>query len=407
MRPLLLVRRNAPGAGVLLFLAWVVEVTMQSDHDGSGAPLPIFQEGFLAILLLLAIAGLVWLLFPFLPGLFLATVLAASTYPLFARLRERYGLQAQSASLVMTGLVFMLVITPVVYLLSVAGLEIGRFVATLKKQIAVLSPAELTLLKERLLARLPLPEVVRETVTEQFSANLDQLAGVVKGLSLFLFQSLFGNTAAFFSSLMLILFALFFFYRDGPSLVQQIKILSPLSNHLDEFVLQRFARLATVLTLSTLSVALIQGVSIALVTVFMGLPWFFLGVAVAVTSFIPILGSMIIWGPAAYWLFAHDQWGAALFLVFWGMVVNGFLVDNLLRPILITRFARMGGDDAEDDAASGPLSHTLLTVLSTLGGILTFGIMGLFFGPLIAAMAITVFEIYEMEYGHRLDRSGI
>ncbi|MEO5349262.1 MAG: AI-2E family transporter [Magnetococcus sp. YQC-3] len=376
-----------------------------NNQDGRAPSSPIFQEGFLAILLLLAIVGLVWLFLPFLPGLFLATVLAASTYPLFDRLQRRYQLRTQSASLIMTGLVFLLVISPVVYLLSVAGIAVSRFVANLKHQITALSPAELASLKERLVARLPLPDELREILVDQFSAHLDQLSGVVKNLSIFLFQSIFGNTAAFFSSLMLILFALFFMYRDGPALVRQIKIISPLANHLDDFIMQRFAKLATVLTLSTLSVALIQGVSISLVTSFMGLPWFSLGVAVAVTSFIPILGSMLVWGPAAYWLLAHDQWLAGSFLLFWGGVVNGFIVDNLLRPLLITRFAQMGGDEVENGQESGPLSHTLLTVLSTLGGILTFGILGLFFGPLIAAMAITIFEIYEMEYGHRLDYS--
>ncbi|MEO5340775.1 MAG: AI-2E family transporter [Magnetococcus sp. MYC-9] len=375
------------------------------DQDPLKTPPPIFQEGFLAILLLLAIVGLIWLFLPFLPGLFLATVLAASTYPLFTRLQTRYQLKTQSASLIMTGLVFMLVISPVVYLLSVAGIGISRFVTNLKHQIIALSPAELASLKERLLVRLPLPEELREILVDQFSANLDQLTGVVKNLSIFLFQGIFGNTAAFFSSLMLIIFALFFLYRDGPALVHQIKIISPLANHLDDFIMQRFAKLATVLTISTLSVALIQGVSISLVTSFMGLPWFSLGVAVSVTSFVPILGGMLVWGPAAYWLLAHDQWFSGSFLIFWGGVVNGFIVDNLLRPVLITRFAQMGGGEMEIGQESGPLSHTLLTVLSTLGGILAFGILGLFFGPLIAAMAITIFEIYEMEYGHRLDYS--
>ncbi|MBF0584896.1 MAG: AI-2E family transporter, partial [Magnetococcales bacterium] len=330
----------------------------------------------------------------------------ASTYPLFTKLQRHYQLTPQSASLIMTGLVFLLVISPLVYLLSVAGIAVSRFVANLKNQITALSPAELASLKERLVARLPLPDELREMLVDQFSTHLDQLAGVVKHFSIFLFQSIFGNTAAFFSSLMLILFALFFLYRDGPALVRQIKILSPLSNHLDDFIMERFAKLATVLTLSTLSVSLIQGASISLVTSFMGLPWFSLGVAVAVTSFIPILGSMLVWGPTVYWLLAHDQWLAGSFLIFWGGVVNGFVVDNLLRPMLIIRFARMEGEELEVGQESGPLSHTLLTVLSTLGGILAFGIFGLFFGPLIAAMAITVFEIFEMEYGHRLDYSS-
>ncbi|WP_193771303.1 AI-2E family transporter [Candidatus Magnetaquicoccus inordinatus] len=375
-----------------------------SQHPNDQMPL-LFQEGFLAILLLLAIVGLFWLMLPFLPGLCLATVLAASTYPLYQKIQLRFALSAQGSALLMTGSVFFLVISPVVYLLTIAGIEIARFFSGLKQRVALLSPGELQLLRERLLERLPLPVDLQEILFEQFESMLQQMVGMIKNVSLFLFQNILGNFASFFSSLLLILLALFFLYRDGPALLRQLQILSPLPNRLDQFIMRRFALLATVLTLSTLSIALIQGVSIAVVALFMGLPWFTLGVAVAVTSFVPVLGSMLVWGPTVYWLIAHDQWLSGMFLLFWGGVVNGFLVDNLLRPLLINRFVRMSRSGAENDDESSPLDHTLLTVLSTFGGLLAFGIMGLFFGPLIAAMAITIFEIYEREYGHRLDYS--
>ncbi|MEO5363210.1 MAG: AI-2E family transporter [Magnetococcus sp. DMHC-8] len=371
-----------------------------------GEPMPpLYQEGFLAILLILAMLGLFWLMMPFLPGLFLATVLAASTYPFYQEMQQKFSMRASSAAMLMTGMVFGLVITPVAYLLAITGAGIRRVVSELKEHMTSLSPGELSQLRERLLDRLPLPDELQKIVMEQFNGSLDQMTIVVKNLSLFLFQSIFGNAAAFFSALILIAFALFFFYRDGPVLVKQIKIISPLPNRLDDFIMHRFAQLATVLTLSTLSISLVQGISISVVSLFMGLPWFTLGVAVAVTSFVPVLGSMLVWGPTVYWLYAHDQWWAALFLVFWGGVVNGFLVDNLLRPVLINRFTRIALSDCDDGQKASPLDHTLLTVLSTFGGILSFGILGLFFGPLIAAMAITIFEIYEMEYGHRLDYS--
>ncbi|MBF0183130.1 MAG: AI-2E family transporter [Magnetococcales bacterium] len=379
--------------------------TADKQHDENRSPL--FQEGFLAILLGLAVLGLVALLWPFLPGLFLATVLAASTYPLYLTLQQRWHVSAQNAALLMTSTVFFLVLTPVTYLLTMTGVVISRSFMELKGQISALSAAEMGQLQDRLLRRLPLPDELQRLLSDSFSNHVQQIAGLAKEISVGLFQTVLGNTAAFVSSLFLIVFALFFFYRDGPVLVRQIKILSPLANRLDDILLHRFSLLATVLTLSTLLIALVQAISISLITGFMGLPWFTLGVAVAVTSFIPIMGSMIVWGPACYWLWSHEQGSAAVLLLFWGGVVNGFLVDNLLRPLLIQRLSRWAGEKGEYDQTHTPLSHTLLTVLSTLGGIWIFGILGLLFGPLIAAMAITIFEIYELEYGHRLDYSGL
>jgi predicted PurR-regulated permease PerM len=381
-------------------------MAMDSTSKHENSPSPVFQEGFLAILLGLAVVGLIALLWPFLPGLFLATVLAASTYPLYRGMQQRWHISEQNAALLMTSSVFVLVITPVTYLLTMAGLVISRFVMALKGQVMAMSATEAGMLQERLLRHLPLPDELQKMVADSFNSHLQEVVAMAKTVSVGLFQAVMGNSAAFLFSLMLIVFALFFFYRDGPALLRQIKVLSPLANHLDDILMQRFALLATVLTLSTLAIALLQAVSIAVVTGFMGLPWFTLGVAVAVTSFIPVLGSLIIWGPTCYWLWSHDQGASAVLLLFWGGVVNGFLVDNLLRPVLIQRLAVWAGR-AQAEQGGNPLSHTLLTVLSTLGGIVMFGILGLFFGPLIAAMAITIFEIYEMEYGHRLDYSGL
>ncbi|HAG47971.1 MAG TPA: hypothetical protein DCL02_03570 [Gammaproteobacteria bacterium] len=54
---------------------------------------------------------------------------------------------------------------------------------------------------------------------------------------------------------------------------------------------------------------------------------------------------------------------------------------------------------------SSALDHTLITVLSTLAGIMQFGILGLFIGPIIAAMAISIFDVYAIKYADPLDRS--
>lgn len=87
---------------------------------------------------------------------------------------------------------------------------------------------------------------------------------------------------------------------------------------------------------------------------------------------------------------------------FFGAVVNGFLIDNLFRPMLIRRIASALGGASEELAVA---NHTLITVLATFAGLIHFGMIGLFFGPVMAAMAITIFDVYAHKNSDLLDRS--
>ena len=117
----------------------------------------------------------------------------------------------------------------------------------------------------------------------------------------------------------------------------------------------------------------------------------FFGVAMALAGFIPILGGLLVWLPLALYLFAIGETSSAFVILFFGAVLAGTLIDNFLRPVIIQKLAKKMDHDSA-------LNHTLITVLSTLAGIIQFGILGLFIGPIIAAMAITMFDIYQIKY---------
>ncbi|MBF0109668.1 MAG: AI-2E family transporter [Magnetococcales bacterium] len=371
------------------------------DPDGA-AP---HQRGFLLLLLALATGGLLWLFIPFLPGLFLAVLLATATYPLYEHLARRFSLGSEKAALIMTLLILLLVVSPVLYLLSAIAVTAGEMAGALREWLTGFENRDaLAQGLGGVIQSVPLPAFFSQFLIEQATGNREALIqGATQGV-LFLFRGITNNSLAFVSSLIWVVFSLFFFYRDGPKLIHRLRLLTPLPNHHDDFLLGRFSGLATVLTLSTLTIALSQGLSFALIAAILGLPWFFLGVALAVASFIPILGGFIVWGPLGYHLLASGRTGAGMFLLFWGAIVNGFLIDNILRPILIGRLSSWcaTGDPGNDLSALG---HTLLTTLATFGGIMSFGILGLFFGPVIAAMAIAVFELYERINRDRLDQS--
>ncbi|MBF0261800.1 MAG: AI-2E family transporter [Magnetococcales bacterium] len=373
----------------------------QSPTTTTGHP---YQEGFLLTLLVLAIGGMGWLFSPFLPGLFLAALLAASTYPLHRRILARMPNESDRAALFMTVLMFFLVVSPILYLLVATTVKAGTLSRDIQEWFAGFgSPEALTDEMRRLLSALPIPEYPREELIGWIGENHVQVGKGIGMVLLTLFKGITNNSLAFFASLLLVLFALFFFYREGPRLARQVKILSPLSNDYDDILFGRFTALATVLTTSIIGVAFLQGVSFSLVTAFMGLPWFYLGVAIAAASFIPVVGGVVVWAPTAYVLFLHGRPGQAIFLALWGAIVTGFLIDNIIRPILMGWLAKQ-----QKEVGNGELhvlDYTLFTVLSTFGGLIQFGILGLFFGPILAAMAISVFEVYEMIHAEKLDHS--
>ncbi len=97
------------------------------------------------------------------------------------------------------------------------------------------------------------------------------------------------------------------------------------------------------------------------------LPWFYLGVAIAVASFIPVVGGFIIWGPLSYVLYWNGHHEKAIFLAIWGTVIIGFVVDNILRPILIGWLSRNWAGNGADESLQ-ILDYTLLVTLATIGG---------------------------------------
>ena len=361
-----------------------------------------YEEGFLIILLLLALAGLIWLFRPFLEALFFAMILATASYKFYEQLLPRCQGSKTMAASTMSAIVLFGVIAPVTYLLIEVSIQVSELYSTAQTWISSQTPESLAELNVSLLSYLPISETTQASVLEQLKANSEKIIGFVQKTTVFLLEGMIGTTSSFIAFIGLSVFALFFFYRDGGAIAKHIAILSPLENHYDRMIMQRFASLSTVLTLSVVGIAVLQGVSFALVSWALGLPGLFIGMAIAVTSFIPIVGAALVWIPLTLYALVQGDYVTALVLVFWGVVITGFVIDNIMRPVMITKLTKTLGQAGEGLAVA---NHTLLTVLSTFAGLIHFGVIGLFFGPVIAAMAITIFDVYEHKNSNILDRS--
>ncbi|MES9945903.1 AI-2E family transporter [Candidatus Thiodiazotropha sp. CDECU1] len=363
---------------------------------------PPYQEGFLVALIVLATAGLIWLFLPFLPALFFSLIVATATYQLFLKLQDRWKLTDTHAATLMSILIFFTVIAPITYLLVEISLRAGELYGSVQGWVDAQDTESLKKIYTDTAKKLPFNLGDQTALIAQIGENLNKLISVGKNTVIFLLRSVLGNTAGFLTFVFLSVFALFFFYRDGDDVARQIKVLSPLPNRYDEMLMVRFSSLATVLTISVVIVAVLQGLSFGILMSFMGLPALFLGIGIAVTSFIPVVGSALIWIPVAAYLYIQGEAWQAVLVAVWGAVVMGFVIDNILRPVMIQKISK----GLPDGGNLGALDHTLLTVLSTLAGLIQFGIIGMLFGPVIAAMAIAIFDVYEQMHGDRLDRDN-
>ena len=191
------------------------------------------------------------------------------------------------------------------------------------------------------------------------------------------------------ANFLIMMVTMFFLFRDGASLIKEVKILTPLSSRYEQAIIDKFQEVAKATVLGTLLTALAQGAAGGVLFWMVGIPnALFWGFLMGVFSLLPILGTGIIWGPWGLYLLIAISPVQGIILI-----VGGFLVafiDNVLRPLLIEGKVKM---------------HTLLVFMSLLGGINYFGIEGVIFGPIIVALGLTFLELYKMEFRQELSES--
>ena len=213
----------------------------------------------------------------------------------------------------------------------------------------------------------------------QLSSSAVQLSQLIASRALAIGQDTLRITVYFF----LMLYLLFFFLRDGQRMLDAATHALPLGDERERLLLRRFAEVSRATLKGTLVVAVVQGTIGGLAFSVLGIGSAVLwGVAMAVLSILPVVGSALIWFPAAVVLILGDRLIAGIGLIIVGALVMG-VVDNLLRPVLVGRDTRM---------------PDYLILLSTLGGLAAFGLAGVVIGPIITAFFLAVWGMAAEEF---------
>lgn len=310
---------------------------------------------------------------PFLSPILWAIVLTIVFYPLYAYI-SRYIRWRTAASLIVVAIIIMVIIGPFTYLIITLGKEI--------KQISTYSDSDV-------LAKIienPTVAWILGKVQVAFGiedVDIDKL--VVKNIST-IGKDLIGRITESAKDIVTALinfifmgFSLFFLLREGPDFMSKIRDYLPFSDAQKDRLVSQIKDMVISTIYGGVIVALSQGLlgGVAFFALGISSPAIW-GTAIAIMSFIPMLGTFSIWGPACVYLFIQSKIIKGFIL----LVIGAFgisMIDNILKPIIISGRTKM---------------HTLVIFFSVLGGIKLFGLLGLIMGPLVVALFISVFEIF-------------
>ena len=328
-------------------------------------------------LLLLATGLLLYVAFPFRTPLFLALVFAAVLHDPLERLTVALRGRRTLASALMTLAVLVLIVAPFAALVgfvtreSVAGLSYLRETLGVSS-VAELRGAELPVRVSRMLDLLHLSQ-------EQLFDAAAKVVEIVQGAVPEIVAS--GSRAVLATVIMLI--ALYFLLLDGARVVQWAWRVSPLNARQTEELTAEMRKVTRATVFGILATAVFQGLTAGAGYFFAGIPHAaFFGLLTAMVSFVPGVGTSLVWAPASVslWIGGRPFVSVALALFCFVVVVGA---EQVGKPLLMRGQVQM---------------HTGLIFLSLLGGLAMFGLLGILLGPLIVAFFLAMMRIYERDF---------
>lgn len=196
---------------------------------------------------------------------------------------------------------------------------------------------------------------------------LEQVAGILM------------NSPVILLHLVIILFVFFFGLRDGDKLVAYIQSLSPLSKESEKKVFQQFKDITHSVIYGQIVIGIVQGILTGVALFIFGIPNALVLTLIAVfMGILPIIGPFLVWVPVSIYLVAIGRpTSGFIFFIYGFFVPSG--IDNILRPVIVGRKTKIN---------SG------IILVSMIGGLFVFGVLGLIIGPLVIAYLLLILESY-------------
>nr|WP_277410049.1 AI-2E family transporter [Natrinema longum] len=330
------------------------------------------SKGFLLVLIALFAYLSLLLVVPFAQYVLGAILIAYVLYPVQQRLERR--VRPSIAAVALVALAVAGFVVPLIVVVIAVASDARRLLETVNTDSLELSELERAI-EEQTGQRVDLPSalvdaaqnvgtVALERSTEWFSTVTHVLIGV--GLAVFL---------------------LYYLLKDGDDLVAWMRELTPLPDDVQDDFYQRLDEVMWAVLAGHVLIAIVQGSIAGLGLLATGIPnAAFWTVIMIVLSLIPLVGSFLIWGPAVIFLFLTGEPLLAGVLFVYSMIVVG-LSDDYLRPLVVDRYAEL---------------NPAVIILGVLGGVYAFGVMGLFYGPVVLGALMATLDVMNNHY----DRLG-
>lgn len=344
-----------------------------------------FQRAFLLLLVAAISAAFIALIRQFLLIILLAAVFASVCHPLFVRLRRAFGGRSALASFATILLLVVVVVGPLATMGSVVvqqAIEVSSNVRPAIEQV-VNQPSRL----DEYLQRLPFYDRLQPYRAEILNRG-GELVGSIGKVLVGSITGTIGGTVVFLVQAVIFLYTMFFLLIDGQRMLEHALTYVPLPVKDKRTVVRKFVSVAKATLKGTVLIGLVQGTMSGIAFWVAGIQGaVFWGTLMVLLSIIPGIGAALVWVPAAIWLaLSGSVLKAVLLAAFCALVVGS--VDNLLRPQLVGRDTQL---------------HELFIFFSTIGGLLLLGPLGFIIGPIIAALFVTVWDLYGVAFRQELD----
>ncbi len=312
---------------------------------------------------------------PFLVAIAWAAVFAIVFYPAYSFILKLVKSKFV-ASFISVVVILLVIIGPFFFLVLVLGDELKNVVEKIDKEAldylkAFMESPQIAMITNRIQSFIGVEDI----------SAVDIIVGNLKKFSESLlknFSQWISNMAKIIIDFILMSFAIFFFLKDGPDFLTRIRTYLPFSEEQDDRLASQIKDMIVSTVYGGVVVAVVQGLlgGIAFYALDIKSPALW-GTAMAIMSFLPMLGTFTVWGPVSGYLFLNGFYLKGAGLLLFGTLVIG-IVDNILKPIIISGRTKV---------------PTLLVFFSVLGGINYFGLIGFILGPLVLALFISVFAI--------------
>ena len=341
------------------------------------ARVALIERSILVVLVIGLLIGVLAVVKPFTTAILFGAALATAAWPLRQALVHR-GFRRGWAAAILLLLSLVLVVLPMLVVAPQLTDQLGQGIERVQSYFAA-TPEQPAWIKS-----LPLGGKRLGAAWDRVVEVKGNLRALVEPYTASLDQVMIGAARALADSLVQVLLSLIvatMFWTSGDALVAMLHdALRRLGGLIAEHALDVAAGAIRGVAYGVVGTALIQAVLLAIGLALAGVPGAamlgFVGLLLAISQIGgPLL--VLIWGGAAWWLFAQDQQFWAVFMIVWGVFVQ--VVDNFVKPWLIGFGIEM------------PMS---LTILGVFGGFIAFGFLGLFIGPTLIAIMFTLVQAW-------------